>query len=109
MTAHTADNVFARQQAEKHSIRAVLVDYVPLTVWRAVTSDQVRAKVRWTAADGSTRTGTTLVDAGHRAGSDVVVWADGQGGLTPPRPASSGETAARVVLIGTGPRSPSAV
>ncbi|CAM5576513.1 Rv1733c family protein [Streptomyces aurantiogriseus] len=100
VTAHTADNVFARQQAEKHSIRAVLVDYVPLTVSRAVTSDQVRAKVRWTTADGSTRTGTTRVDAGYKAGSDVVVWTDGQGDLTS-RPASSGEATARAALIGT--------
>jgi hypothetical protein len=100
VTAHTADNVFARQRAEKRSIRAVLVDYVPLTMSRAVLSEQVRAKVRWTAADGSTRTGTTRVDAGYKAGSDVVVWTDAQGDLTS-RPASSGEDTARAVLLGT--------
>jgi hypothetical protein len=38
--------------------------------------------VRWTASDGSTRTGRTQVNTGLTAGSTVTVWQDRRGRLT---------------------------
>ncbi|MEU1200390.1 hypothetical protein ABZ446_29800 [Streptomyces sp. NPDC005813] len=83
VTAHAADEVFARQREERHAVTAVLLLDVP----RAATAvggstDHRIASVRWSAPDGSARTGRTLVDTGLKAGSRVTVWQDGQGHLT---------------------------
>ncbi|WP_340384407.1 hypothetical protein U5640_41620 [Streptomyces sp. SS7] len=90
VTAHAADEVFAQQRAERQSVRAVLLDDVPLAAAVvAGTSGQRTATVRWTASDGSTRTGRTLVHTGLDAGSRVTVWQDGHGRLTPAPPNST--------------------
>ncbi|MGJ3562159.1 hypothetical protein ACR6C2_44145 [Streptomyces sp. INA 01156] len=39
------------------------------------------AKVRWTAPDGTVRTGRAEVDSGSKAGRVVTVWTDGEGRL----------------------------
>ncbi|MFE6828454.1 hypothetical protein [Streptomyces sp. NPDC057690] len=90
LTAHAADEVFDRQRSERQSVRAVLLDDVPLGA-PAVggTSDRRTTTVRWTAADGSTRTGRTLVDGGLEAGSGVTVWQDGRGRLTTAPPSTT--------------------
>ncbi|MHC5907975.1 Rv1733c family protein, partial [Streptomyces sp. S6] len=67
-TAHAAGEVFARQREERHPVRAVLLDDVPKSVVGTVEGRR-SAAVRWPAADGSTRTGRALVDAGQRAGA----------------------------------------
>ena len=41
----------------------------------------VWAKVRWSAPDGSTRTGRAEVDTGAKAGSAATVWNDSEGRL----------------------------
>ncbi|WP_416981910.1 hypothetical protein [Streptomyces sp. T028] len=101
VTAQAADEVFARQRADRQSVRAVVLDDVPLTaIATDGASDRLTTMVRWTATDGSTRTGRTLVDAGLKAGSGVTVWQDGRGRLTaaPPTPA---EAAIESGVLGT--------
>lgn len=100
VTFHAADEVFARQRAERQSVRAVLLDDVLVsTTAVGVTSDRRTTSVRWTAPDGSARTGRTLVDTGRKAGSRVTVWQDGQGRLTA-APRSSTEAAIESGFLG---------
>ncbi|MEU5095643.1 hypothetical protein [Streptomyces sp. NPDC020996] len=88
VTAGAAGDVLAQQRAERHSTRAVLLADTPGDSSAGVTAERVPARVRWTTADGATRTGRTLVDAGQKAGSRVVVWLDARDALTtrPPGP-----------------------
>jgi hypothetical protein len=98
VTGRSAADVFARQRAERAPVRAVLVMDAPQaspTFRRAVVT------VRWTPAEGAARTGRTLVDAGLKAGSPVVVWTDARGDLTT-EPASPMEADAEAALFGTG-------
>ncbi|MER5436466.1 hypothetical protein [Streptomyces sp. NPDC002588] len=90
VTADAADGAFARQRAERQSVRAVLLEDAP----RSAT-----ATVRWTASDGSTRTGQALVGTGLKAGSRVTVWQDAEGRLTS-APPSSTEAAIESGLLG---------
>ncbi|MGW2650733.1 Rv1733c family protein [Streptomyces sp. NPDC001393] len=82
VTAHTPDQVFALQRAERTPVPAVLLDDVPRTATSEVGKDLASAKVRWTTSDGSTRSGMTLVTTGKTAGSTVRIWLDGQGKLS---------------------------
>ncbi|MER5518369.1 hypothetical protein [Streptomyces sp. NPDC002763] len=101
VTAGAADDVFARQRAERAPVRAVLLVAVPKSVSGIGTgSERTPGTVSWTAPDGSTRTGRTLVDTGSKAGSKVVVWLDHQGGLTT-EPPSAGEAAVEAGVLGT--------
>ncbi|GGJ06641.1 Rv1733c family protein [Streptomyces brasiliensis] len=102
VTAHTADEVFARQRAERQPVRAVLVTDAPASgpaTWGAGT--QARATVRWAAPDGRVRTGPTLVDTGSKAGTGVEVWQDGRGRLTNP-PTESTEAAVESAVLAIG-------
>ncbi|MDH6431981.1 hypothetical protein M2158_000458 [Streptomyces sp. SAI-144] len=101
VTAHAADETFAQQRAERHSVQAVLLTDAPKRASSVrSSSDQVLADVRWTALDGSVRTDRTPVDTGMRAGSHVVLWQDDQGSLAtqPPSPA---EAAVEAGVLGT--------
>ncbi|WP_460072835.1 Rv1733c family protein [Streptomyces sp. YKOK-I1] len=101
VTAHAADEVFARQRAERQSVRAVLLSDVPRTALAVGgASDRRMATVRWTAPDGATRTGRTLVDTGLKAGSEVTVWQDRQGRLAA-APPSSTEATIEAGFLGT--------
>ncbi|MFE0517012.1 hypothetical protein [Streptomyces sp. NPDC058964] len=83
VTAHAAGESFARQRAERHSVRAVLVSDVPRTTAQTWGSGhRVRATVRWTAPDGTPRTDETLVESGKKAGTEVVVWQDDNSRVT---------------------------
>jgi hypothetical protein len=83
VTSHASDEVFARQRAERESVRAVLLTDVPPSATAiGGTTDRRMTSVRWTAPDGSARTGQTLVETGLKAGSRVTVWQDGQGRIT---------------------------
>jgi len=103
VTAHAAAESFAQLRRERHSVPAVLVEKKAQAVptEEAASSQRVRAKVRWTASDGSTRTGWTLVSSGHRTGSKVVIWMDNQGRLAAEPPTVSA-AAAEEALLGTG-------
>ncbi|MGW7529204.1 Rv1733c family protein [Streptomyces sp. NPDC054783] len=101
VTARAAGDVFAAQRAHRHPVRAVLLADAPhgtTSAWPA--GGLVRAKVRWTAPDGTPRTGDTLVDSGLKAGAGVVVWQDDHGGLTPAKPANPTEGAIEAGLFG---------
>jgi len=103
VTAHAADESFAQLRRERHSASAVLVESTAKAVPTAegAASERVRAKVRWTASDGSPRTGRTLVGSGHRAGSKVVIWLNIRGQLTA-EPPTAGAAAFEAALFGTG-------
>ncbi|KOG37098.1 Rv1733c family protein [Streptomyces resistomycificus] len=101
VTAHAADEVLSQQRAERRSVRAVLLTDVPhreVTVRAA--DDKALAKVRWTAPDGSTHTGRTLVNTGQKAGAGLTVWQDGRGTLTTPPPSPTG-AAVEAGVLGT--------
>lgn len=100
VTAHAADEVFAGQRADRHSVRAVLLTDVPrpaATIGGA--RERIVAKVRWTTPDGTSRTGSTLVKTGLDAGSGIVVWLDGNGALTT-QPPSPTEASVEAALLG---------
>ncbi|KOU58111.1 membrane protein [Streptomyces sp. MMG1533] len=100
LAAHAAEGVFARQRADRHSVRAVLLDDVPQSGSAARASvGRAMAKVRWTASDGSTRTGTTLVDTDLKAGSRIVVWQNDRGEFVA-EPPSPTEAALEASLLG---------
>ena len=99
VTAHAADEVFARQRAERHPVRAVLLTDVPVIAALGGSRGQAPAKVHWTAPDGSTRTGKALVDTGQKTGARVAVWTDRQGNLTT-EPPSATEASLEADLMG---------
>ena len=98
-TAHAAEEVFARQRAERHSVRAVLRADVPAS---AATTGGTRAlaRISWTAPDGTARADKTLVDKGQKAGAEIVVWLDGRGDLAT-EPPSPTEAAIEAGVLGT--------
>ncbi|MFE2064282.1 hypothetical protein ACFXDH_18070 [Streptomyces sp. NPDC059467] len=101
VTASAADHVFARQRAEREPVRAVLLAGIPKSVSGFGTGrERTPGTVSWTAPDGSTRTGRTLVGTGSKAGSKVVVWLDQQGRLTT-EPPSAGAAAVEAGVLGT--------
>lgn len=102
VTAHAADEVFARQRAERHPVRAVLLADTPadtLATWGR--GDQTWATVRWNAPDGTTRTGRTLVGTDLAAGATVTIWQDRHGRLTD-RPTDRTEAALEAGFLGAG-------
>ncbi|WP_324612173.1 hypothetical protein [Streptomyces sp. MMG1533] len=103
VTAHAADESFAQLRRERHSVPAVLMEstFGAVPTGEGTAPERVRAKVRWTASDGSTRTGRTLVDSGRKAGSKVVIWMNSQGQLAA-EPPTAGAAAAEAALFGTG-------
>jgi len=99
--AQTVAAAQARDAAERRPATAVLLTSAPRGRGVGVDYNRVKAKVRWTDAQGTVRTTTADVKAGTDAGSTVPVWTDGHGHLVgePPSPAVA---TARVVGAGTG-------
>ncbi|WP_427924205.1 Rv1733c family protein [Streptomyces sp. cg40] len=91
----------ARDAAVRRPATAVLLTAVPSGKGAGVDYSRVKAKVRWTDAQGVVRTTTTDVKAGADVGSTVPVWTDGHGHLMSEPPSPSVATA-RVVAAGTG-------
>jgi hypothetical protein len=102
VTARAADESLSQARAERHSVEAVLVESTASSVTdtEGASDSAVWAKVRWTGSDRSVRTGRTMVDAGHKAGSTVLVWTDRKGNLTK-EPATTTEAAVETGLLGT--------
>ncbi|MFF7356995.1 hypothetical protein ACFZA1_30790 [Streptomyces filipinensis] len=97
VTARSAEREFAAQRLHRHPVRAVLVSDAPHGVtghWP--TEGRVQARVRWTAPDGASRSGLTLVDGGLKAGAGVAAWQDDRGRLllTPPTGRTEGHAEA---------------
>ncbi|GAA3841462.1 Rv1733c family protein [Streptomyces chiangmaiensis] len=90
LTAHAADDRLAQQRAERHAVHTVLVtDVAQHAPALRSPGGKAFAEVRWTAPDGSARTGLTPVDTGLTAGSGVVVRQDGHGTLATASTSSS--------------------
>ncbi|MFF6781476.1 hypothetical protein [Streptomyces sp. NPDC012510] len=95
-----------RQRAERRTVSAVLVEDAKGKVPARTAGDpRVWATVRWTAPDGSIRTGEARVSATSPAGNRVTVWIDQSGHLTA-EPLTDGQArshaAAGGVLVATG-------
>ncbi|WP_416959495.1 hypothetical protein [Streptomyces sp. Agncl-13] len=85
-------------RAERHPVPAVLVEDAVRTVGTSDGSDSYRATVRWTAADGTKRTGLAHVDSDSMAGSTTQVWLDAGGRLVP-TPVSSAQARLEGVVL----------
>ncbi|MET9816000.1 hypothetical protein [Streptomyces sp. NPDC006355] len=82
-----ARSVSAEQRAERHRVRAEVVDRNggPLPSVHAGGQQAYRATVRWTEPGEGTRTATARVSAGTRPGEAVDVWFDSRGrNVNPP-------------------------
>ncbi|QTU47426.1 hypothetical protein F3K20_23715 [Streptomyces scabiei] len=95
-----------RQRAERRTVSAILVEDAKGKVPASAAGDpRVWATVRWTAPDGSTRTGEARVAPTSPAGNRVTIWIDKDGHLTA-EPLTDGEArshaAAGGVLVATG-------
>ncbi|MFF5955092.1 Rv1733c family protein [Streptomyces luteogriseus] len=83
LSARATVDSLARQRAERRPATAVLVREAPRGfVSGEVAIDHVITTVRWTAADGTSHTGRTRVNAGLKAGERVAVWMDREDRLT---------------------------
>jgi hypothetical protein len=95
-----------RHRTERRTVSAVLVEGMQGKVPAGTAGDpRVGATVRWTAPDGSTRTGETRVSATSPAGDRVTIWIDKSGHLTA-EPLTDGQArshaAAGGVLVAAG-------
>lgn len=88
------------QQASDHRVTAILLRSLPrgADYPHSVTLKLGWAAARWTAPDGSARTGEVQAPLGARAGSGVQVWTDRTGTLTGP-PLQRGQVGGWVLMI----------
>jgi len=89
MAGRAADHVLLRtaqaQQAALHQVSAVLTQPAPVSgsaIDPYVTVQDTWALARWTAPDGSSRSGQVFVPAGTVRGAAVPVWVDASGAIT---------------------------
>ncbi|MGW2829546.1 Rv1733c family protein [Streptomyces sp. NPDC001286] len=89
-------------RAERHSVQAVLTKDAQSGTSSVDGVGDARAwdTVRWTAADGTPRTGVTRVAAASKAGSTTRIWLDAQDRLVP-EPAGVGQARFEAVVLGT--------
>lgn len=81
-SAETVEQNLNRQRLERRTASAVLTEDAPgENAARVLEDDRVWATVRWTAPDGSARTGLTKVLPDTAKGTPVTVWTDRQGRL----------------------------
>ncbi|WP_369250278.1 hypothetical protein [Streptomyces sp. R41] len=100
-TADAVEQSLDRQRLERHAVTAVLAeDAAGKGSARFVDDDRVWVTVRWTAPDGSARTGQTKVPRDTAAGSPAIVWTDRQGRLTS-KPLSPSEANFQATWAGT--------
>lgn len=69
------------QQSARHQVSAVLLADAPYSPYGGY---QAQTRARWTARDGTPRSGEVSVPVGARAGSTALVWVDASGALTAP-------------------------
>lgn len=100
MAAHSVESGLARQRAEWRPVDAVLTQDAPEPSSRSGTAtENVWAKVRWTASDGSEHEGQARVDPAALMGARVTVWTDAEG-LLVTEPASESQARLRAALVG---------
>ena len=85
VAGHAAYSIGSRtahaQQAAWHQVPGVLLATAPASGYGRY---QATVRARWTAPNGTRRTGTIAVPPGARAGRTVMVWVDTAGRLTGP-------------------------
>lgn len=92
------------QQHSRTMITGVLLADAPHFVFTeqgVAISDVVQATAKWTAPDGTPRSGTVSTKNGGRAGQEVTFWVDSSGAVTDP-PTSTAAAAAITVLAAAG-------
>ncbi|MGW3988824.1 Rv1733c family protein [Streptomyces sp. NPDC004830] len=92
----------ARERVEWRPAMARLAERAPGAPVRdrgSSPADQVWATARWTAPDGSVRTGLLRVPEGSPAGTPVTVWTDPEGRRVT-RPLTASQARFRAVLTG---------
>ncbi|AZP15410.1 hypothetical protein ACIGMX_40820 [Streptomyces aquilus] len=100
VTAHGVEQSLDDRRAQRHPVSAVLTQDASDEAVKATSSDDYAwAKVRWTAADGSSRTGLARVEPGIKAGSVTRIWLDRHGNLAP-APVSDEEAELQGVVLG---------
>ncbi|TGN75775.1 hypothetical protein E5083_19210 [Streptomyces bauhiniae] len=101
VTARAVEHDLARERAATHPMIAYVVTRAPgRSGARSSTGERVWAEVRWTAPDGSPRTGQVRVTPGAATGAPVAVWTDAYAHLAN-RPATPTEASVRAAFIGT--------
>ncbi|MFJ8635761.1 hypothetical protein [Streptomyces sp. NPDC093568] len=101
-TAGTVERGMARERVEWRPAVALLTEQAPGTAQPrsgGASGEQVWAKVRWSARDGSAHTGQARVHPGSGVGTPVTVWTDPEGRLVT-RPATPAEARTRAALVG---------
>ncbi|MEU9190190.1 hypothetical protein AB0D14_37815 [Streptomyces sp. NPDC048484] len=75
----------AEQRAERHRVRAEVVEGAPASTPRAEGDRRPvqRVSVRWTEPGEQTRTGATRVSAGTRVGDHTYIWLDDRDRIVP--------------------------
>ncbi|MFD7406598.1 hypothetical protein ACFV7R_28860 [Streptomyces sp. NPDC059866] len=100
--ARSVEQELARERAEWRPVAASLTKDVPgasRAAGGASNGERVWAEVRWTAPDGSSRTGQARVRPGSSVGTPVTVWTDRRGRLVT-APASESQARVRASLTG---------
>ncbi|KIZ14925.1 hypothetical protein [Streptomyces natalensis] len=93
----------ARQSHDRHGVAAVVTEDPPVRIGADPTGGvggRVHATVRWTSADGASRTGVTTVPSDLRAGDRTTAWLDGRGVLLR-NPVTDGEARIQSIAVGT--------
>ena len=101
--AHAVDDGAARQPPGRHTVSAVLTEDPPARIGvdrSGGLGTRTHATVRWTAADGRTRTGMTTVAPDLRAGDRTSAWLDRHGSLLRD-PVTSGGARSESIAVGT--------
>ncbi|MFD7439429.1 hypothetical protein [Streptomyces sp. NPDC059861] len=100
--SRTVEGELARERVEWRPVEARLAEQVPGSPPApsgAPGIERVWAEVRWSAPDGSGRTGQARVRPGSPAGTPVTVWTDRQGRLVT-EPTTPSEAHVRAHLTG---------
>jgi hypothetical protein len=99
----SVEDGLARERVEWRPVVAHLAERAPGTSSArsgASGGEQVWAKVRWTAPNGSSHTGQVRVWPGSTVDTPVTVWTDPQGRLVT-RPATASQARLRASMIGS--------
>jgi hypothetical protein len=98
--ADSVERGLALERAEWHPVVALLTHDAPkVTAATAAGGEQVWAQVRWTAADGTSRTGQARVAVRSARGSAVTVWTDHDGSLVT-QPDTAAQAQVRAAMVG---------
>ncbi|CAL9357160.1 hypothetical protein SUDANB176_00598 [Streptomyces sp. enrichment culture] len=100
--AGAVDDSIAERRDRARTVPAVLTEDAAHAPPASVSENGdggVWAPVRWTAPDGTDRTGRAEVEPGNKAGTAVVVWTDPEGRLVSPPPGGA-EARFQIVMAG---------